>query len=1471
MDYSAFRKKVRTSPKPFFKAWEQALKNWDKAQIARKPTKRLSQEWSSFIPFLRLLRTEAILNWAKEFLSDNKESGRWAAAVMPTLLERHVLPVAHRLKPDLIGDFWRWAVPYSSEFALDQLWEDLDLPATLDPELIVEQEERFAQALKQATEKVTQKIGPDHWAVKTLQDLARRRGRLGREFAKNAQAHVVFGFDQPPDALRSGLIVPFRLLKQAKDDEFDVHPNHVFADDFRDALREHVRGRVRSDDLRSLEHDWDFLGEKSLTGTSGTMAIWLAQFLAAGGSRDQHWTLPPWVLVTATLNRQGHGTGGAAGTVGLLRSKVEIALEEGVRVLVVASKTGSTDDITRELGDLPGFANLELVGVRAGEDDVADIARALRERQLCWPVELDAVPGDLHAPTSVEEQYLIEERFAIYERRLREQSEEYVPPKKVLQRIEAARQELPGCGYIHIIAPPMWGKSQLILAQKHGWKRSQESVALGHTLGYAILHGRPENPPDFLFDIFVQAKQQAGERAFSQFKPPNQHQTDKDTRRAVSDMLEIAHRSLHGRPLMLAVDALDEITTDSNRSLILDCLPRADELPLGCYILLTSRPQLRPRVWKSLADRIGSAIPETGVTSASEVFTDFEGLDPTPFYRPIKFEIDDDHRQLLREFLLDSFGEPIQRHLDAILEHGQERFLYVRLLRDLLLLQMKERGDAVLRDLKPGELPQADDVFPAYLDSLTRTVDSHAAKVAGSLREPNAAHGVSGLPSNSSLFNTWHRPILLLIAAAYEPITHDHLRCWLGIRDWKDDRENHPLNLVLDELAPLLLIDRPPELPNTSRFTLAHRELVDWLQNNQHPQWEHAIRDEAHRGIAEVADRQPLPNTVAALSPIDLYHFLHAPSHWLDVGDDAAAWRRLANVEERDLLDDLTIIYYERWLWRREIGVWDRRIAQFELLVATGQISATPSAVFQTQTHYLAMAYGNRGVARRRQQDFVGSETDSNRAIKLLKSLLTMFGGAESAVTTQSGRVLVHHLARAYVNRGSARDDQQQFVRGMADYNRAIKLLESLLTMIRGAELAVSTKPQPVDTLAGAYQNRGSARLGQHDLVGAVTDYDRAIELIEKLLSAFGGAESAVTTQPSLVSDLARVYMNRGSARKAQQKFVGAMTDYNRAIKLRKSLLTTIRGAELVATTKPEFISDLATTYMNRGNGREAQQDFVGAEKDYERAIKLLGSLLTTFGGAESAVTAQPDLVDDLASVYMNRGNVRRDQQKVIGAVRDYNRAIKLLESLLTMYRGAESAVLTQPRFVNTLALAYQNRGYARHEQQEFVRAVTDYNRAIKLLESLLTTFGGAESAVTTQPRFVNYLAKAYLNRGCTRQRQQNFVGAVSDYDRAIGLLARLLDVMRQFAVGIYFWAINCRVRLHIALNDDSGLGVTVVKAVTTVVDLYRQIGVAIRLPDDQSEFDRLAQIVSNISPTVAIDDSVRTAWDELRVLFAQA
>ena len=106
------------------------------------------------------------------------------------------------------------------------------------------------------------------------------------------------------------------------------------------------------------------------------------------------------------------------------------------------------------------------------------------------------------------------------------------------------------------------------------------------------------------------------------------------------------------------------------------------------------------------------------------------------------------------------------------------------------------------------------------------------------------------------------------------------------------------------------------------------------------------------------------------------------------------------------------------------------------------------------------------------------------------------------------------------------------------------------------------------------------------------------------------------------------------------------------------------------------------------------------------------------------ATTAKPNDAD----AYYNRGNARRKQGNLSGAIADYSKAIAL-----------------RPNF----AKAYNNRGISHQFQKDYEGAIADYSKAIAL-----------------SPKF----ADAYYNRGVARQAQRDYRGAIADYNKTIAL-----------------------------------------------------------------------------------------------------
>lgn len=129
-----------------------------------------------------------------------------------------------------------------------------------------------------------------------------------------------------------------------------------------------------------------------------------------------------------------------------------------------------------------------------------------------------------------------------------------------------------------------------------------------------------------------------------------------------------------------------------------------------------------------------------------------------------------------------------------------------------------------------------------------------------------------------------------------------------------------------------------------------------------------------------------------------------------------------------------------------------------------------------------------------------------------------------------------------------------------------------------------------------------------------------------------------------------------------------------------------------------------ADVYYNRGVAKTNQQDYIGAIEDYNQAIKI-----------------DPKSAD----IFVNRGYAKAKLQDFTGAIQDSTKAIEL-----------------NPKDV----FAYDNRGFFKANLQDYAGAIEDYNQAIKI-----------------NPKY----AMAYHNRGVAKYFLNDKVGALKDLRNA--------------------------------------------------------------------------------------------------------
>ncbi|MCP4109559.1 MAG: tetratricopeptide repeat protein, partial [Desulfobacteraceae bacterium] len=159
---------------------------------------------------------------------------------------------------------------------------------------------------------------------------------------------------------------------------------------------------------------------------------------------------------------------------------------------------------------------------------------------------------------------------------------------------------------------------------------------------------------------------------------------------------------------------------------------------------------------------------------------------------------------------------------------------------------------------------------------------------------------------------------------------------------------------------------------------------------------------------------------------------------------------------------------------------------------------------------------------------------------------------------------------------------------------------------------------------------------------------------------------------------------------------------------------------------------------MNRGSAYGNQGNYKEAAQEYSKAIKLREALRNIF---EQQGEWPPQMTNDLAKAYWGRGSALNDQCRYEDAVIEFANAIELMESLRKILEPRSE---WPPQMTNDLANAYMNRGSAYGNQGNYKEAAQEYSKAIELGEALRNIL---EQQGEWPPQMTNSLAAAYMNR----------------------------------------------------------------------------------------------------------------------------
>jgi len=283
-----------------------------------------------------------------------------------------------------------------------------------------------------------------------------------------------------------------------------------------------------------------------------------------------------------------------------------------------------------------------------------------------------------------------------------------------------------------------------------------------------------------------------------------------------------------------------------------------------------------------------------------------------------------------------------------------------------------------------------------------------------------------------------------------------------------------------------------------------------------------------------------------------------------------------------------SVEFCSRALARRPHFAWGRFLRGTELLRLNEHAAAIPDFAEAIRINpRVALAWGQRGIARFETGDMAGAHADFDEAVKRRPEMPALWfnrGQARSRMGDEAGAIadytealrLRPDYAKAHSDRAISRENIGDVPGAMADYAEAIRI-----------------DPR----MPEAHYNRGSLRESQGDPEGAIEDYDAAIRINPKYAPAYNnrgmvkhrredlaGAIADYTEALRCDPGLAKAHNNRGVARAMGGDADGAMADFDAALKL-----------------DPRY----PDAYRNRAIAKLDRHDRDGAIADYESALRV--------------------------------------------------------------------------------------------------------------------------------------------------------------------------------------------------------------------------------------------------------------------------
>ncbi|WP_230657588.1 hypothetical protein [Psychrobacter sp. I-STPA10] len=346
----------------------------------------------------------------------------------------------------------------------------------------------------------------------------------------------------------------------------------------------------------------------------------------------------------------------------------------------------------------------------------------------------------------------------------------------------------------------------------------------------------------------------------------------------------------------------------------------------------------------------------------------------------------------------------------------------------------------------------------------------------------------------------------------------------------------------------------------------------------------------------------------------------------------------------------------------------------------------------------------------------------------------------------------INSIAEALMRRGQLIRTLGDSNLALVNYNKSILLLKNLQKKSEKEESITSVWK---DNLVGTLVRRGNLLRSIGDLISAINDYNYAVSLQEHLCQVFNRKSSDLYFSQN---SLAMVLNNRGNLFKSQRNYQMALSDYNKAIFLRKNIY---KNKEFLNRDSDKYQDDLASVLNNRGNLFRNYRKFDLALEDYNFAVVLRKDL---YERLKYSKKYQRKWKNNLARVLNNRGSLLEKKCDYVSALNDFNISVRLREEL---YFELNPLGNYSPKWQSDFIDILKNRGKLYTIMGKYTYALEDYNRAIALSKNL---YDKLHNTINYLPKWQNSLANCIMNRGSLFYLMGNDKRTLENYNESIEL-----------------------------------------------------------------------------------------------------